>query len=486
MAPTPSSVRFLLDDMVIETGPVDPTLTVLQYLREHLRRMGTKEGCAEGDCGACTVLVGEIAGAQISWRSLNACILFIGMIDGKALMTVESLSRGGALNPVQLAMVDCHGSQCGFCTPGFVMSMQGKALGAAGTQGCASTDLIAGNLCRCTGYGPILDVANATVPETRDDAPLIARMELLPRDEMLTLTWDDPLAGLPRLWFAPRDLNEMADLLLAHPDAVIVAGATDVGLWVTKQQRVLPVIIWLGEVAELGALEETADGLRIGAGVRYVEAFEAMARLHPDLGELLRRLGAMQVRNSGTIGGNIANGSPIGDMPPALIALGATLHLRWGSERRSLPLEAYFIAYGQQDRRPGEFVEAVTIPRPGPHDFYRVTKLSKRFDSDISAVCGAFFLTIEQGIVTAARIAFGGMAATPRRASATEAALVGCPWSADTVEQAALALAQDYAPLTDVRGSAAYRITAAANLLRALWKEEPKQLSLLQLSAIDG
>lgn len=478
------SVRFLLDDELIDTGPVDPTLTVLHYLRDHLRRTGTKEGCAEGDCGACTVLVGEVSGEAIVWRSLNACILFIGMIDGKALMTVESLSHAGTLNPVQRAMVDCHASQCGFCTPGFVMAMQGKAMGALGTQGCGSADLIAGNLCRCTGYGPILDVADATVREVRDETALIARLALLRRGEMLTLTWDDPLAGVPRLWFAPRGLDELADLLLDHPDALIVAGATDVGLWVTKQHQVLPAIIWLGEVAELRALEETADGLRLGAGVRYVEAHGAMARLHPDLGELVRRLGAIQVRSSGTIGGNIANGSPIGDMPPALIALGATLHLRRGDERRSLPLEAYFLDYGRQDRQAGEFVEAVSIPRPGPDDLYRVTKLSKRFDSDISAVCGAFLLTIDAGVVTAARIAFGGMAGTPRRAPAAEAVLVGAAWSTETVERAALALAQDYAPLSDVRGSAAYRMTAAANLLRALW--QPETSSLLRLAATHG
>ncbi|MET0238499.1 MAG: xanthine dehydrogenase small subunit [Sphingobium sp.] len=477
-------VRFLLDDQVIDTGPVDPTLTVLQFLRERMRRTGTKEGCAEGDCGACTVLVGELAGDGISWRSLNACILFIGMIDGKALMTVESLSPGGALNPVQRAMVDCHGSQCGFCTPGFVMSMQGKAMSAAGTAGASSADLIAGNLCRCTGYGPILTVANDVAPEVRDDAPVVAALTALKHGEMLRLTWDDPIGGIARHWLAPRSVDELADLLLDHPDAVIVAGATDVGLWVTKQQRILPTIIWLGEVAELRAIAETAQSLRIGAGVRYVEAYDAMARLHPDLVELVRRIGAMQVRNSGTIGGNIANGSPIGDTPPALIALGATLHLRYGTQQRSLPLEKFFIDYGRQDRRLGEFVEAVTIPRPGPHDLYRVTKLSKRFDSDISAVCGAFLLTIEGGTVTAARIAFGGMAATPRRAPAAEAALVGSPWTADTVEAAAVALAQDYTPLTDVRGSAAYRIEVAANLVRGLWQEP--ESPLLAMEAIHG
>ena len=446
------TIRFLLDDHLIETDAA-ATDSVLDLLRYRLRRTGTKEGCAEGDCGACTVLLGESAGDSVSWRAVNACILFVPMLDGKALMTVESL---GGIHPVQHEMVARHGSQCGFCTPGFVMSLVGRAMNATGTEGVAVGDVIAGNLCRCTGYGPILDAGEAVPPTPRDDTALATRLRALPRGEGPD-------------WFAPRTAAELAALLVEHPDARIVAGATDVGLWVTKQHRELGTVIFLGDVADLRHVTGSDAGLTIGAGARYSDAREALARLHPDLGELVRRIAGVQVRNTGTIGGNIANGSPIGDMPPALIALGATLTLRKGDARRIIALEDFFIAYGRQDRAPGEFVESIFVPRPAPTSLIRIVKLSKRFDSDISAVCGAIALDIADGIVTSARIAFGGMAATPKRATNAEAALTGASWSEATAEAAARALATDYAPLDDLRGSAHYRLTVAANLLRRLW-----------------
>jgi xanthine dehydrogenase small subunit len=452
-------IRYLLDGEVIEVEEPDPTATVLDHLRYTLRRTGTKEGCAEGDCGACTVVLGELDGEAVRWRAVNACILFLPMLDGKALKTVESLSRDGGLHPVQQAMADGHGSQCGFCTPGFVMSLYARSIGAAGTEGIPVKDVIAGNLCRCTGYGPILAAGEANPPQAADDGETAA----------LLRTIQPARAG--RGWFAPRTSDELADVLIEHPEARIVAGATDVGLWVTKGLRDLGTVVFIGDIADLKRIEEAPDGLTIGASVRYSEAKDALARLHPDLGELVRRIGGLQVRNAGTIGGNIANGSPIGDMPPALIALGAELVLRKGSERRSIPLERYFQSYGKQDREPGEFVESVRIPRPAPETMIRIVKLSKRFDSDISALCGAFFIRMEEGHIAEARIAFGGMAGIPERARLCEAALTGKPWSGETVEAAAEALAQDYQPLSDLRGSAEYRLAAAANLVRGLWLE---------------
>ncbi len=452
-------IRFLLDGEVIEVEDPDPTGTVLDYLRYTLRRTGTKEGCAEGDCGACTVLLGELDGNAVRWRAVNACILFVPMLDGKALKTVESLSHGGALHPVQQAMADGHGSQCGFCTPGFVMSLYARSIGAVGTEGIPVKDVIAGNLCRCTGYGPILDAGEANPPGPADDREIVA----------LLRTIAPARAG--RGWFAPRTSGELAALLIEHPEAQIVAGATDVGLWVTKGLRDLGTVIFIGDIADLKRMEDAPDSLTMGAGVRYSEAKEALARLHPDLGELVRRIGGLQVRNAGTIGGNIANGSPIGDMPPALIALGAELVLRRGSERRTMPLELFFLSYGKQDRQPGEFVESVRIPRPAGDTRIRIVKLSKRLDSDISALCGAFALRLENGHVTEARIAFGGMAGIPARAPACEAALTGKPWSEAAIEAAVEALAQDYQPLSDLRGSAEYRLAAAANLVRGLWLE---------------
>ena len=454
-------IRFLLDGAVIEVEVPDPTGTVLDYLRYTLRRTGTKEGCAEGDCGACTVLLGELLGDAVKWRAVNACILFLPMLDCKALRTVESL--GGA-HPVQRELVERHGSQCGFCTPGFVMSLYGRSIGAAGTEGVPVGDVIAGNLCRCTGYGPILAAGEAVPVAVETDEAIVSA-----------------LCALQPAYGHPTTADELADLLVACPETRIVAGATDVGLWVTKQHQDLGPTVFIGDIADLRQIEESADALMLGAAVRYSEAREALARLHPDLGELVRRIGGVQVRNAGTIGGNIANGSPIGDMPPAFIALGAALTLRRGAERRTIELEDFFLDYGRQDRAPGEFVESVRIPRPTPDMLVRVVKLSKRFDSDISGVCGAFALRIREGIVAEARVAFGGMAGVPARAPGCEAALTGRAWTKETVEAAAQALGDDFEPLDDLRGSAAYRRKVAANLLRRIWAERGEPVSVLHV-----
>ncbi len=475
-------MRFLLDGAVVEPGEIAPTTTVLEYLRTVLRRTGTMEGCAEGDCGACTVLVGELQTDcnGIAWRSVNACILFLPMLHGKALLTVESLGKPDALDPLQELMAANGSSQCGFCTPGFVMSLHGRRIGAAGHD-LPAVDVLAGNLCRCTGYGPILDAADKLGPVARDDSATVAALRSIEPAETVAGRFGE------QRWYVPRTNAALADLLAQHPDARIVAGATDVGLWVTKGLRDLGTVIFIGDIGELRAIEETPAGLTIGAGVRYAQAHAAFVRLHPALGELTRRIGGLQVRNSATIGGNVANGSPIGDGPPALIALGATLTLRGAAGTRSMPIEDYFLDYGKQDLRAGEFVERIYVPRPGPDDIVHISKLSRRFDSDISAVCGAFKLAVRDGRIVSASVAFGGMAATPRRATACEAALTDAPFTLASIERAAAALRTDYAPLSDVRGSADYRLKAAANLLLRLWHEaQGVSASLLALEATDG
>lgn len=460
-------IRFLLDGEVRELSGIDPTLTVLNLLRYDLRRTGTKEGCAEGDCGACTVVLGELEAGKVRFRAVNACILFAPMLDGRALFTVESLGREGDLHPVQQAMVDTHASQCGFCTPGFVMSLYAAQREGAATDAASLKDALAGNLCRCTGYGPILEAGAAmgADPQASDVPALAAALSAIQPAEGLALEHKG------RRLFAPRSADELAALLEANPDATVLAGGTDVGLWVTKQHRVLQTVVSLNDAADLRAIDDLGHAIRIGAGVRYADAHATLAGLHPEYGELLRRLGGLQVRNLGTVCGNIANGSPIGDMPPVLIAAGATLVLRKAATRREMPLEAYFLAYGKQDRQPGEFVEAVIVPNIPDDRIFKIAKLSKRFDQDISAVCMGLSLCVEAGIVTDARLAFGGMAATPKRATAAEAALTGQPWTAATVDAAAEALAHDFTPITDMRASADYRLDAARNLLRRAFLE---------------
>ncbi|WP_273691696.1 xanthine dehydrogenase small subunit [Ketogulonicigenium vulgare] len=428
----------------------EPTRTLLDWLREEQGLKGTKEGCNEGDCGACTVMVTDEAGP----RAMNACILFLPQLEGKAVRTVEGVAApDGSLSPVQQAMVDHHGSQCGFCTPGFIMSMTAAHLVGARDH----DDVLAGNLCRCTGYAPIIRAAEAVAD--------------VPAPDWLH---DTPLETVP------QSLDAFAAWYEQNPDATLVAGATDVGLWVTKQLRDLPKVAFLNRLTELQQIELSDHEIRIGAGVTMTRLLPVLRQYHPSYAEMVRRYASHQVRNAATIGGNVANGSPIGDNPPALIALGATLHLRQGAQRRQMPIEDFFIAYGKQDRRGGEFVEAITIPTKAPA--LRVYKLSKRFDQDISAVCAAFNVTVEDDVVTEARIAFGGMAATPKRASHVEGALIGKAW-ADAAQAAAL-LAQDYQPLTDMRASAAYRLQAAEGLfLRYIDDINGKPAHVLEVSA---
>ncbi|CAO3436977.1 xanthine dehydrogenase small subunit [Azospirillum doebereinerae] len=468
------SLRFYLGDELREIRDVDPTMTVLDWLRLSERRVGTKEGCAEGDCGACTVVVGRLDGDEVRYEAVNACIRFLPTLDGCRLLTVEHLKApDGGLHPVQRAMVDQHGSQCGFCTPGFVMSLFALYLNEERPDAQRIDDALAGNLCRCTGYAPIVaagramhELGDRTADRFNDRAATAAALRALADDEVLSVGRDG------RRFLAPATVPQLADLLLAHPDATIVAGATDVGLWVTKFQRVLPTVIHTGRIRDLRRIEDLDDALAIGAGATYSEAAPAIAALYPDFGELIRRIGAEQVRNMGTIGGNVANGSPIGDTPPALIAAGASVQLRRGDETRVLPLEDFFIAYGKQDRRPGEFVERILLPKPEPGVRFRAYKITKRFDQDISAVCGAFRLTLgPDGTVADIRIAFGGMAGTPKRASGAEAALIGQPWTEETVLAGMAALKTDFTPLSDWRASAGYRSEVAANLLMRLHVE---------------
>jgi xanthine dehydrogenase small subunit len=465
-------IRFYFRKAVHEVTDVAPTQTILQHLREDLRCTGTKEGCAEGDCGACTVVLGSLENGKLELKAVNSCIQFTPTLDGKALFTVEDLQLpDGRLHPVQQALVECHGSQCGFCTPGFAMSLWGMYLKQEGQAAsrCQVDDALSGNLCRCTGYRPIIEAAGRMVELPRaefDRAAVADVLRSLQRGELHTYSFDG------RSFHAPRTLDELVALRAAHPQALILAGSTDVGLWVTKQMRELDDIIYIGNVAELKAVREKDGFAEIGAGVTLQDAYAAVCRHYPDeLKELWQRFASLPIRNAGTLGGNVANGSPIGDSMPWLIALGARLVLRGPGGARELALEDFYLGYQQKDLQADEFVAALRVPLPRAGVRFRTYKLAKRFDQDISAVCAAFALSFEGDIVKEARIAFGGMAATPKRAAAAEALLNGRVWSEDTLKEAMAALAQDYAPLSDMRASSAYRMKTAQNLLRRFWLE---------------
>lgn len=455
-------IRFLLNGNDVVLDNPEPTMTLLDWLRDQ-GLSGTKEGCNEGDCGACTVSIAALEGGCLTHRAINACILFLAQLHGKSLRTVEGVSApDGQLHPVQAALVKHHGSQCGFCTPGIVMSLY-----AAHRDGRQDyDDILAGNLCRCTGYAPIIRAAEAASSAPQPDwlEDEAARLEAITGGD---ITLDRA--------FIPTTVDSFARYYAATPDAAIVGGATEVGLWVNKDFKFPDPMVFTHLVADMQAIDISPEGILIGAGVTISRLRGAMVDRFADYAEMLRRYGCVQVRNGATIGGNIANGSPIGDNPPALIALGASLTLRHGDARREILLEDFYISYGKQDRAMGEFIESIFIP--SQPDVLACYKISKRFDQDISALNGGFNITVEDGVVTAARIAFGGMAAMPQRACAVESALIGQPWCAATIEVACDKFSSDYTPIADVRGSASYRLRTAQNLLRRYFHESHNPLS---------
>ncbi len=469
-----NELRFLLNGEVVHLTQVSPTLTLLDYLRLHRQMTGSKEGCAEGDCGACTVLVGRLSQSGLVYESVNACIRFVGSLDACHVVTVEHLAElNGRLHPIQQAMVDHHGSQCGFCTPGVVMSLYGLWLETPSSNAETIEKNLQGNLCRCTGYEAIMRAAEEMGQSSNSNDTLVVNHEGV-RQKLSELRDGSRLvlSGTDGEIVVPASADDLANVLANSPDATIVAGSTDVGLWVTKHMRDISPAVFINNIPDLQMITEDATGITFGAGVTYSEAFEVIARTIPTMGDFWNRIGGQQVRNMGTVGGNIANGSPIGDTPPPLIALEATVTLQKGATQRTVPLEDFFIAYGKQDRQSGDFVASIHVPHLPDGDKFAAYKISKRRDEDISAVCGAFRIHVNpDGIVQSVRIAFGGMAATPKRAEAVEKILLGNAWDEEHVHRAMDAFSQDYTPLTDWRASSEYRMLAARNLLKRFFLE---------------
>ena len=482
---SPPTLRFVLGHRPHALPDVAPDRTLLDVLREDLRCTAVKEGCASGDCGACTVAVAEAEeGGRLHWRAINSCIRLAHSVEGMAVFTAEDIAgEGGRLHPAQRAMLECHGSQCGFCTPGFVMSLFAlhRQRDGAAVSRDEALHALSGNLCRCTGYRPILDAAQTMhhwpdVP--LDESGLLQQLKRLAQDGRA------PAADSASNFYAtPTTLAELLRLRAAHPQALIAAGTTDVGLWVTKQHRRFGQIIDVTRVTELRRIERGAHSLSIGAAASLTEAFDALAESRPQLKPFFDRFAGLPVRESGTLGGNVANGSPIGDSMPLLIALGATLVLASTRGERTLPIEDFYLAYRKTALAPDEVLARIEVPQPTPHEWLRADKISKRFEDDISAVCLAVALQVEDGVIHSARIGAGGVAAVPARAIQTEAALAGQQCAEAIFDAAASVLEVEFKPLSDMRASSAYRRAVLGNLLRRGWQQsQPGALALADLT----
>lgn len=469
-------IEFLLNGRIEKVDQFDPNLSILEWLRTKMRLTGTKEGCASGDCGACTVITGTAdQHGNTRYEAINSCITLLGSLHGKELITVEAFQQEPR-HPVQQGMMEKQGAQCGFCTPGIVMSL--TALHANRKGGTVSNhqilEALSGNLCRCTGYRPIIDAGkDAMVKEWTPDTEH-------PAASMVPESSESALSQFHRnnitmeatggaRYDAPVSLDDLRSLRRTYPDSRLVAGSTDLALEITQQLSSFDHLVSVERITELKGCIREGDELVIGAATTYQEFRASLCDLWPAFDAMLDRLGSLQIRNRGTLGGNIANASPIGDMPPPLIALNAFLVLDGPAGQRSMPIEDFFLGYKQTALKSGEFLHSVRIPAPKTNEALHIYKVSKRLDDDISAVLGAFRLTITDGVVSDCRLAFGGMAATPARALQTENALKGQPWNKNSVATAIKVLGGDFSPLSDVRASASYRLQVAGNLLRRAW-----------------
>lgn len=475
-------IQFLLNHRLVTETALDPNLTVLNYLRNQLQRCGTKEGCASGDCGACTVTLGKVVAGRMQYQTVNSCLTLVSSLQGKQLITVEDLKQGHDLHSVQQAMVDCHGSQCGFCTPGFVMSLFTLQKNSQGWDKQQAEQALAGNLCRCTGYRPIMAAAQQAcehpTPDifNADEHATVQRLQALNTSEVQILEANGSRC------FVPKTLMQLASLYQQYPDARLLAGGTDLTLQITQQYQRLPLLIALEQVEELAICSEDEHDYRLGAAAALHSCYHFLSDKIPAFSAMLERFASLQIRHQGTLGGNIGNASPIGDCAPMLLALNARLILQQGEVTREVPLDKFFTGYRQTLLQAGEFIHTILIPKVTVSHDFAAWKVAKRLDDDISAVFAAINIQIVDGVVQQARLAYGGMAATPKRAVIAESELVGQPLSQATVERACVALSQDFQPLSDFRASADYRLHVARNLLRRYYAQTCGELTLTEVA----
>lgn len=483
-------LHFFRGGQRIEVSNVPPTRTLLQLIREDLRSCGTKEGCNEGDCGACTVVLGETdAQGQMQLKAVNSCIRLAHSVEGLHLWTVEDIGSPGQLHPCQQAMVDCHGSQCGFCTPGFVMSLFAMyenrvRRGETITRELAQEDL-SGNLCRCTGYRPILDAAQRMAAYPLVSSSLLSKKELVARIPYGPKADFSSKSEITQSYWQPTSLAELLRLRAEHPRAQIVAGTTDVGLWINKGHQQFDALLDVTRVAELRRVERYSHHIAIGAAVTLHEAFDALVQDRPQLRDFALRFAGLPVRNSGTLGGNVANGSPIGDSMPLLIALGANIVLMSAKGHREMRLEDFYTGYRKNRLAPDEVLAWIKVPLPTKSEVSRVYKLSKRYDDDISAVCLAVSLHLDGSRIEQLSIGVGGVAATPLRARKTEQLAQSTLWSRQGFEALKASLQAEFSPISDMRASGDYRRAMVGALFERFWMETQGE-SVIRLESLSS
>ena len=474
-----NSIRFIFENKIKEIKNPDPNETILNHIRLELKKTGTKEGCAEGGCGACTVVVGELKKNKIIYKAINSCIAFTTSLEGKHLLVVEDLTqKNGSLHPVQSAMINFHGSQCGFCTPGFIMSLFSMYKNKTSYDKKTIEESISGNLCRCTGYRPIIDAAKSLKNNNSDQFKKNEKktISLLKKIRPKNISINNKF----KKYFAPKTIIELKKIIKKNQDAEFLSGGTDMSLIVTKQKKDIKNIIYLNSIDELNYIKEKVNYIEVGATTPLSKFELIIKKYYPDFDRILKRYGSVQIRNVATLAGNIATASPIGDSLPLLLSLNASISIESFNKKMTIPLKDFFIGYRKTKLRKGYFISSIKIPI-FKKNIFKAYKISKRIDDDISSVCASFNLEIVNKKIKDIKIAYGGMAAIPKRAFYCEKMLLNSSFSEDTILKAQKSLEKDFQPIDDMRASKDYRVEIAKNLLTKCFVEIKKN-KLIRLS----